>query len=164
MLPIFGLLLLAVVKTGLKIQEKIGNKSYLCAIIVCFLCLILIGNVNSLINDKILFLYPEDKQKVAYAKEHADVPVVYIYNGANSWCIWECSNELFEYPEIYFTSDGADGEISDETVKESQELLVYINTLGDTQKQIERVMESNKNLQNYELVHEGKYSNLYYFD
>lgn len=160
-LPIFSLLLLAVVKICLVMQEQIHSKKNMSIVVTILLSVILIGNGYSIIKEKVLFLYTEDAQKVQYAKENSDIPVVYVYNAANSWCIWESSNELFEYPQVYFTSDAVDTAISDDIVQNSKELLVYVNTLGDTDKQIQRVLESNKNVTEYELVHEEKFCNLY---
>lgn len=162
-LPIFGLLLLALVWIIQKIQEEIRGKGYLSMVLVCMLGVILAGNGYSIVKADMLFLFPEGSQKVAYAKEHADIPTVYIYSAANSWCMWESSNELFEYPEVYFTSDGTEEKIMDEKVEESQELLVYVNTLGNVQKQLQRVLASNENVTDYELVHESKFCNLYHF-
>lgn len=162
-LPVFGLLLLTVVQICLKIQERIGKKGYLSGVVLCMLGVILLGNGYSIVKSDILFLFPEGEQKVAYAKEHADVPTVYIYSAANSWCMWESSNELFEYPEVFFVSDGAEEAITDTKVQKSKELLVYIHTLGDTSKQIQRVLESNEYVTEYELVHESKFCNLYHF-
>lgn len=162
-LPIFGILLLVIVWMIVKILEKIGNRRYVAMTLICMLTIILFGNGYRILKADILFLFPEGSQKVTYAREHAEVPTVYIYNDKNSWCIWESSNELFEYPEVYFISDGTEAEIVDEKVQESKELLVYVNTIGDVQKQIQRMLSSNEKITDYELVHESKFCNLYHF-
>ena len=162
-LPIFSLLLLAIIWLCLIIEERFQGRKIISGFVLAMLGIILLGNGYCIVKSDILFLFPEGSQKVAYAKEHADVPAVYIYSAANSWCIWENSNELFEYPEVYFVSDSTEELITDVKVQESEELLVYIHTLGDTAKQMERVLESNQYVTEYELINESKFCNLYRF-
>lgn len=162
-LPIFGLLFIVIIRICLNIQERIEGKKYISRFVLVMLAIILLGNGYSIMRSDVLFLFPEGSQKVEYAKEHVDIPVIYIYSSANSWCIWESSNELFEYPEVFFVSDSTETPIEDIKVQEGKELLVYIHTLGDTSKQLERVLESNRYVTEYEVINENKFCNLYHF-
>ena len=116
-----------------------------------------------MVHDNVLFLYKEDINKVSYAKENADIPVMYIYHGNDSWCIWESADELFEYPEVYYISDNTTDQIIDDKLEQSKRLLVYVSTIGNQQEQVDRVLNSMELLTDYEIVEESKFCNLYHF-
>lgn len=129
---------------------------------VMALC-ILAGEIYGMAHDKVLFLYKEDINKVSYAKENADIPVMYIYHGNDSWCIWESADELFEYPEVYYISDNTTDQIIDDKLEQSKRILVYVSTIGNQQEQVDRVLNSMELLTDYEIVEESKFCNLYHF-
>ena len=135
------------------------TQSVLSVMAVC----VLIGEIYGLTHDNVLFLYKEDINKVSYAKENADIPVMYIYHGNDSWCIWESADELFEYPEVYYISDNTTDQIIDDKLGQSKRILVYVSTIGNQQEQIDRVLNSMELLTDYEIVEESKFCNLYHF-
>lgn len=79
-LPIFGVLLLTVAATFVKLQEWLENGRFLTGLLVGILCFILVGGGAGMLNGKILFLFPEGAQRTAYAEVHALVPAVYYNN------------------------------------------------------------------------------------
>lgn len=125
--------------------------------------LILSGEICGMMQGKVLFLYKEDINKINYAKENSNVPVMYIYHGNDSWCIWESADELFEYPEIYYISDNTTDKIVDDRLGQAKRLLVYVSTIGNPQEQVDRVLNSMELLTGYEIVEESKFCNLYNF-
>ncbi|MBQ9134983.1 MAG: glycosyltransferase family 39 protein [Lachnospiraceae bacterium] len=162
-LPIFGLLLIFVILLICKLDNDNIGQRFCGKLIICLLGFLLLGNIYHIAKRNVLFLYPETAGKVEYASAHTTVPVVYIFDATNSWCVWESSLELFQYPQVYFTSDAVDTAFSDKTIQESKELLVYINTMGTVDTQIQRVLNSNPSFSDYELVQENKFCNLYRF-
>lgn len=125
---------------------------------------VLIG-FSGLFLGRVVFLYPEAAERVAFAREKAaeDVPVVCLYDAGQSWCVWECADEFFEYDRIYFASQNDAEPILDAVVADSGELVVYLSNTADGQGQLERILNSNSNLAAYELQYQKKYCDVYYF-
>lgn len=116
------------------------------------------------------FLYPEDAKQVAFATECAarDVPVVYLYNQGEEWCIWDVANELFAYPAVYFADiqRGAQGEafIDDERIRNAEELVVYWSKGAYGDEILRGIAGSNqRGVDASRLVFSEKYCDVYYF-
>lgn len=115
--------------------------------------------------ENVVFLYPEDKEQTAYAAEHAaeGVPAVYLYQPGEEWCIWDVTNELLAYPEVYFAAAEGDGVITDPKIREPDSLVVYVAEGADAEAQLERIFQSNSKLAEYERMFEEKYCDVYFF-
>lgn len=82
-------------------------------------------NVYGMSRGNILFLYPESKERIAFAKENSNAAVVQIY-GNEGWT-WEIAGELESYPEIYCVSGRNLSRIEDERIENSDKIVVYID-------------------------------------
>ena len=131
------------------------------AVVFCF-AVIVMGHLW----EDVVFLYPEDKMQTAYAKERAaeNTPVVYLYQSGEEWCIWDVTNELLEYPEVYFAAADRADTIEDEKIRNADSLVVYVNKGGDAARELTRVCGDNPALADrwYQLVFEEKYCDVYY--
>ncbi|MBD5453676.1 MAG: glycosyltransferase family 39 protein [Lachnospiraceae bacterium] len=138
-------------------QQNIGMAA---AVILC-----LIINLTGLLSDRVVFLYPEDEDRIAFAKERAaqETPVIYIYDEGQSWCVWDCADEFFEYDRLYFSSQNHTEPIMDTVIANSNDLVVYVSNAADAEEQLQRIMDSNPNLKEYELQYQEKYCDVYYF-
>lgn len=144
--------------------KKAGRISlYILYMLTVLVCLVL--NLAGLIGNRVVFLYPEDEQQVKFAREQAvaGTPVIYLYQAGAEWCIWDVTDELLEYPEIYFVSaDNADA-IKDEKINQAEAVVVYVADGADVDAQLGRILESNLGLTEYqELMFEEKYCDVYY--
>lgn len=117
------------------------------------------------LSERVVFLYPEAAERIAFAKEKAaqDVPVVCLYDAGQSWCVWDCADEFFEYDRIYFASQSDMSPISDAAVARGGELIVYLSNTAEKQEQLQRILNSNSRLEEYELQYREKYCDVYYF-
>lgn len=122
-------------------------------------------NILSLLSGRVVFLYPEDAERIAFAEEMAsqDVPVLYLYDAGQSWCVWDSTDELFAYERIYFASQDSTEPIADEKIGGSRELVVYLADSAEEEAQIRRILDSNPELTEYELKYREKYCGVYYF-
>lgn len=138
-----------------------GKTETLVIVVSALLCLAV--NAVGLLSGRVVFLYPEAEEQRAFAKEMAerDVPVVCIYDAGQSWCVWDCADEFFEYDRIYFASMDDVEPIEDDTIAECEELVVYLSNTAKAEEQIRRVQESNPDLTEYELQYQGKYYDVY---
>lgn len=138
-----------------------GKKKNLVIAVLAILCLLV--DAAGLISGRVVFLYPEAEEQCTFAKEMAkrEVPVVCFYDAGQSWCVWDCADEFFEYDRIYFASLDDAGEIEDDTIAECEELVVYISNTAEVEDQIRRVQSVNPGLTECELQYQGKYYDVY---
>ena len=116
--------------------------------------------------DGVLFLYPEDQEQVAFARKCAeeDIPVIYLYQKGEEWCIWDVANELFAYPEVYFVMAKGEEKIIDERIQNADELIVYLSNAADDSEQTMRVAASNlQGIDAVDRIFYEKYCSVHYF-
>lgn len=172
-LPVYGVIVLLLFDgicrlgrgcvTAMGAGKNAVRTSRCLGIAAVFGCLIV--DISGLVGDRVVFLYPEDKQQVEFARERAeaDTPVVYVYQTGAEWCIWDVTNELLEYPAVYFVSADSEWLIEDERIAEAQELVVYLADGADADTELGRILGDTPNLTGYkEQVFEEKYCDVYY--
>ncbi len=93
------------------------------ALLFCFLILV-IGYLRV----DVVFLYTENRERVALAKEQAaaDIPVVYVYRPGEEWCIWAVADVLMEYDSVYFVSAESEEPITEPAIADADALVVYL--------------------------------------
>lgn len=124
-------------------------------------CLLLI--VSGYLSENVVFLYPEDREQTEFATQRAEenVPVVYLYQPGEEWCIWDVTNELLAYPQVYFAAaDGADG-ITDERILNAERVVVYVAKGIDWEMYRSRIFEGALKKEDCRLVFEEKYCDVY---
>lgn len=148
-----------------KAAVHIADRGYIWAAmaVTCFLI-----DVMGLMSDRVVFLYPEDREQVNFAREREreNTPIIYLYDPGAEWCIWDVADELFAYSEVYFVSTDSMDEIRDERIGNAEALVVYIAEGADVEAQIGRLMKSNKKISENrgggKLVFEERYCDVYY--
>lgn len=77
----------------------------------------------------VVFLYPTAKEERALAREQAaeGIPVVYVYQPGEEWCIWAVADVLMEYERVYFISADIDGLITEPAIVNADALVVYLS-------------------------------------
>lgn len=127
------------------------------------LCMLI--SLSGLFAGRVEFLYPEASERIAFAREKAarNVPVVCLYDAGQSWCVWACADEFFEYDRIYFASQSGAEPIADAVIAGSRELIVYLGNTAEKEVQLQRILDSNPGLSGYELRYREKYCDVYYF-
>lgn len=112
-----------------------------------------------LTGSRILFLYEEEGEKVEYARDNRDVPALVLYNSATPDKVWWITNELLEYPKIYFISEENDTAIDDEAILSSDKLIVYAADDDNQQKMLQMIVDSSDKLDGYkEVGHEENWT------
>ena len=126
---------------------------------------ILVVDLAGLIGNRVVFLYPEDEQQVKFARDRAaaGTPAIYLYQTGAEWCIWDVTNELLEYSEVYFASTDSADLINDEKIRQAESLVVYVADGADADARLGRILEGNSHLtEDRELMFEEKYCDVYY--
>lgn len=165
--PVYGMVVLLVFGAIGRLIASGGSHNLqakwilMTAVVVCAAV-----NMIGLRSDKVVFLYPEDRAQVAFAKEQAaqETPAIYLYDSGQSWCIWDVTNELLEYPAVYFTDIREETPITENKIAEANTVVVYVSNISglETKTCLERIFAGNPNLSGYELKYREKYCDVYY--
>ncbi len=115
--------------------------------------------------NEVEFLYREDAAQTAFAREQAEggALAVYMYNPGEEWCIWDVTNELLAYPEVYFVRADGTEEIRDKRIEKAKALVVYLAKGADVRGQLDRLYQKDDMpVQNsLQLMFEEKYCDVY---
>lgn len=161
--PIYGMAVLLLFGAVWRMVERYGKKGIVTASALVLLCML--SNLSALSSGRVVFLYPEAEERLYFAAEQAarNTPVVCLYDAGQSWCVWDCADEFFEYERVYFASQNDTAPIADAEVAESESLVVYLSSTARKQEQLQRILDSNPKLKEYELKYQEKYCDVYYF-
>ncbi|MDO4294233.1 MAG: hypothetical protein Q4C65_13540 [Eubacteriales bacterium] len=142
-LPVYGLILMLAVLALVFLTQKAAGKRQRAAFLFSAAVLLLMagGQLWGLTHGKVLFLYEGDRENVAFARENAETPVVYFYNPALTWMIWDDSQELMQYREIYFVSLADPAPVQDKTILQAERVLVYAARTDGTREALEKLAE-----------------------
>ena len=163
-MPVYGLLMVLVVvglSSQLQFFDNGKNSKAVSAIFTGLVCLTLVGEIIGLANDKVCFLYPQDKENIAWASQHRDEAVVYIYNPSNRWMIWDEAGELMQYENIYFVSMENETVIADERLSEEDIVYVYAMRGDSGERILDNLIAENGEFSNVQKVRELLYCDLY---
>lgn len=109
----------------------------------------------------VLFLYPEEEQKISYDRAHADETVIVMYNPATPMNVWRLTDELLVYPREYFMNASNTDPVSDKEICNSKKILIYAADCDTIDKEIENVLECNKYLSSFKTVRRSDMWTLY---
>ncbi|MDE6603971.1 MAG: hypothetical protein K2K90_17870 [Lachnospiraceae bacterium] len=116
----------------------------------------------------VVFLYPEAKEETALARVQAaaQIPVVYVYNPGEEWCIWAVADELMEYDRVYFVSDTGGEPVTEPSIVGADAVVAYLpryDDVKDEAAQNMRIPSGNGKLSEVHLQHSHKYCNEWYY-
>lgn len=161
-LPIYGILIFLILYgVWMKVAELINSKQAVQVFTAAVMFAVVVMDGSALKNDRVFFLYEEEKDIMEYVKAHKEEPVVVFYNDASTDNVWWLSDELMEYPEVYLASQGNKEPITDKTIMESESLLVYVADYENKEACLKGLLEGNSRLTSYEVVAEKGLWTLY---
>ncbi len=162
-MPVYGLIIVLCTTLLYYFIKHIGKTGYIKVREMVFFIIILFlfaSQIFALSQNKVLFLYESDKENYSWAKTHANSPIVYIYSDTNKWMIWDESEELMQYDEIYFINMNHENLKNDSRISRANEVYVY----AARSKQSENIlmtMLNNYNFNNCKKIRELLYCDLY---
>ena len=163
-MPVYGLIILLCVILLYHFLFNIGKEGQnrIREIVFSVIMLIVLASqIFALSNNKVLFLYEDDKENYKWAKEHANEPIVYIYSDTNKWMIWDESEELMQYKDIYFINMEHSQIKTDERLKNANEIYVYAARTPQSENIMKMLIKENNKLTSYKKVRELLYCDLY---
>ncbi len=122
-MPVYGLLILLVFMDAGYVLESVGSSRMLIyAFAAVCMALLLKGHVA---DQRVLFLYPEDKEKIAYAADNSDEVAVVMFNPATPQNVWRLTDELLEYKKVYYMDEENLEPITDPEVTGADRIILY---------------------------------------
>lgn len=155
-LPVYGLwmlLVLAAFYVLIPVRKAVFTGTAAACILACQLLALKNGGVQ--------FLYPQDAGNVKWAAEHSRAAVVYLYNPNNQWMIWDESEELMQYEEIYFASLAESLPLRDEKLQTAEEIYVYASRMDEAESLMEDLLQTGSGISRKERIRELLYCDLY---
>jgi predicted P-loop ATPase/GTPase len=107
------------------------------------LALLLKGHLS---DKNVLFLYPEDQGKIEYARENSEEVAVVMFNPKTPHNVWRLTNEILEYPKVYYMDETNLSEITDPEVVNAKKIILYVADEDHQQEAIDGLLKSCKNL------------------
>ncbi|WP_026496401.1 hypothetical protein [Butyrivibrio sp. WCD3002] len=153
--PIILLLAVYFIKVGIRVI--VGHRRLMevsIPTLVTFLIFLLITIKGLVVDQNVLFLYPEDASRIAYARSvnEKDIPVVIMFNEKTPDNIWRLTDELLEYDKFFYVSEENAGEIEDASINSSDEVIVYAADHENRDIILDEITRSNPNIDNIEEV------------
>lgn len=174
-LPIYGIVVLLVFAAVSKLWRVMTaacteNSKYVKYMIytetaAAVLCLtaVLLGHWK----DGVVFLYPEDREQTAFARECAKqgTPAIYLYRPGEEWCIWDVTDELLMYPKVYFAAADSEDWLADTEIQNADSLVVYIAGSDDDNERTMRINAGDmESIKQGARIFEEKYCDVWYFE
>ncbi|WP_029231884.1 hypothetical protein [Butyrivibrio sp. VCB2006] len=78
------------------------------------------------VDDRVLFMYPEDKDKIAYAAENHDQVAVVMYNPATPHNVWRLTDELLEYDKVFYMDEENTEPITEDNLINAGKIILYV--------------------------------------
>lgn len=124
--------------------------------------------VSGYVRTDVVFLYPEAGEAVALAREQAaaKIPVVYVYQPGEEWCIWAVADELMEYERVYFVSVENAEPLKEPAVLDADAVVIYLPCSDDGKEEAAQSMwllSGNAKLSEGRLQYRHKYCSKWYY-
>ena len=160
MIPLIGCFVLKVMSMlFLQLQIKISNK-WAIAVWAAVVLVMTVPYIKGHIDHKILFLYEEDAEKVVFAQEYKEYPLILLCDRDNMYRTWYTANQLWPFDRIFYT----DYEhimiesFNEPTVQSADKLVVYMDA---PEEAVQKLVEINPNLHEYTLVRHDPFYYVY---
>lgn len=163
-MPVYGLLIvLIVIGLGTLFEGFANSKNakVLSGVFAGLIILTMAAEIAGLMNGKVCFLYPQDRENVEWAADHSNDAVVYIYNPTNQWMIWDDSEELMQYEQIYFVSSEREELVADERLSQEDTVYVYVMRGEAGEKMLQNMASVNGGFPEVKKIRELLYCDLY---
>ena len=121
-MPIYGLIILLLFWDLYHIIDAIGNKAYMIAMTAALLFFLAKGHF---VNRSVLFLYPEDVEKMAYASDNKDSVAVVMFNPATAHNVWRLTDELLCYDKVFYMDEENTEKLTDSEVTKADKIILY---------------------------------------
>ncbi|MCR5404754.1 MAG: hypothetical protein K6E91_13190 [Butyrivibrio sp.] len=121
-MPIYGLLIFLILEDAYYVLKDFDNMGFRYIFAAVIIALLLKGHIY---DHRVLFLYPEDKEKTAYAAENSGEVAVVMFNPATPQNVWRLTNELLQYPKVFYMDEENLAPLTDPDVTSATKIILY---------------------------------------
>ena len=146
-MPVYPLLIMLILMDAYYVLSGMGNKVVVYALAAILTALILKGHLS---DKSVLFLYPEDTEKVAYATENSSEVAVVMFNPQTPQNVWRLTDELLAYPKVFYMDEENLEAITDDVVAGADKIILYAADNDLQEKAFENLLDSCSKLSTME--------------
>ena len=123
--------------------EKKHSQKGASTIIGIALCCITVVTLHKglFIDNRVLFIYPEDREKIAFASERHDKVAVVMFNPATPHNVWRLTDELLEYDKVYYMDEENNDPLDDVEIMNAGEIILYAADDDNQENAISNLMQ-----------------------
>ncbi len=121
-MPVYGLLILLIFLDVDYVFDAIKSRVFIFVFAAVCMFLLIKGHM---VDGRVLFLYPEDEAKIEYAKENSQEVAVVMFNPATPQNVWRLTDELLQYPKVYYMDEENTEPITDESILGADKIILY---------------------------------------
>ncbi|MBQ6589101.1 MAG: hypothetical protein IJI01_10525 [Butyrivibrio sp.] len=152
-MPCYGLIILITVILLQRIwrfEDAQGKENSVVPIIAgvlasVFVLVILVKGIC--IDNRVLFLYPEDTAKIQYAADNHDQVAVVMFNPATPHNIWRLTDELLQYDKVFYMDVENSNNIEDSEIVNASKIILYVADDDYQDKAITDLKEATRKTQ-----------------
>lgn len=142
-MPIYGLLIFLIFADAYYVLKDYDNMGFRYMFAAVIIALLIKGHIY---DHRVLFLYPEDREKITYASDNKDEIAVVMFNPATPQNVWRLTDELLCYPKVFYMDEENLSPLTDPEVTGATKLILYAAD-NDLQKEaFQNLLNSCKNL------------------
>lgn len=111
------------------------------------------------LQQNILFLYPEEAEKIEFSMNYQEYPLIMIFDREKDYRSWYTADQLWPFREIFYSDyDHLMLDFEDETLMAAEKVVIYMDCPEDV---IVKILEKNTHLSSYSLVRHDAFFYVY---
>ena len=142
-MPIYSLLIFLIFLDVFYVLDNFRNRVLIYIFAAIMMALLLKGHLS---DGNVLFLYPEDKEKIEYAKGNANEAAVVMFNPLTPHNVWRLTDELLQYDKVYYMDESNLEKITDPEIVDASKVILYTADEDHQKEAIENLRTCCKNL------------------
>ncbi len=171
-MPVYGLILVLLALQLRSVVMKGQKFKVPASIILIMVAFFLVGS-GLYQKHMVLFLYPEDAQRISNAKaaNAGDTAVIVLYNESTPDNVWRLTNEILCYDQVFYMAEDNREELTDSKITNATNLLIYAadNDLPAEEdssrdrktESLEIILDANKQMNGLEEIYRDEMWTLY---
>jgi hypothetical protein len=142
-MPVYSLLILLIFMDAFYVLDNFKNRALVYVFAAILIALLFKGHLS---DKNVLFLYPEDADKIEYARENSKEVAVVMFNPATPHNVWRLTDEILEYDKVYYMDESNLQRITEPEVVNADKVILYVADEDHQKEAIEEFANSCKNL------------------
>ena len=141
-LMLYGLIVLCLLTPFICLLSRLPDSAFCRTGAALLLAAFMLIDLAGLLQQNVLFLYPEEAQRVAYCREEAarGTPLVILYNPASPENIWRHTDKILCFDRAYYMDITSDTTAEDPVLTGASSLLVLAADTDEKEDPSDRIL------------------------